>query len=325
MQEPILKVEHLKKYYPFKKSLFQDKKQSIKAVDDISFNVYKGETLGIVGESGCGKSTAMKCILHIIEPSSGSIYYKDSDISVINNKQAKKAKENIKLIFQDPYSSLNPRMTVEDIIAEPLDIAGICHSREEREVIVKETMKKVGLNADYSNRYPHEFSGGQRQRIGIARAIILKPEILICDEPVSALDVSIQAKIINLLKELQASLGMSYIFISHDLGVVRNIADRIAVMYLGHIVEDGLSEEIFNHPAHPYTKALLACVPKAGKKQQAEYALKGEVPSPANPPTGCCFHTRCKYATEKCATENPEFTEVSEGHRCACYQVQENN
>lgn len=319
VSEPILKVEHLKKYYPLKKGIFGGHKQYIKSVDDVSFELYQGETLGIVGESGCGKSTAMKCILHITEPTEGLIQYKGTDISRIRDKNAKNAKEHIGLIFQDPYSSLNPRMTVEDIIAEPLDIAKAYRSSQEREMLVCEIMKKVGLNTDFRSRYPHEFSGGQRQRIGIARAIITNPEVLICDEPVSALDVSVQAKIINLLKEIQKNLNMSYIFISHDLGVVRHIADRIEVMYLGHIVEEGECEEIFNNPRHPYTKALLECVPKVGRKQDSEYVLEGEIPSPANPPKGCCFHTRCKYATKRCEQEKPEFSQNSKGHKCACF------
>lgn len=319
MSEPILKVEHLKKYYPMRKSMLFEKRQSVKSVDDISFELYEGETLAVVGESGCGKSTAMKSIVHITEPTEGKITYKGTDISRITDDASRRAKRNIKMIFQDPYSSLNPRMTVEDIIAEPLDIEKAYGTREQRGKMVEDIMLKVGLNTEYRNRYPHEFSGGQRQRIGIARAIVLKPEILICDEPVSALDVSVQAKIINLLKELQKSLNMSYIFISHDLGVVRHIADRIEVMYLGHIVEEGASEEIFKNPRHPYTRALLECVPKVGTAPPEDDGLGGEIPSPSDPPKGCCFHTRCKYASQQCRTQRPELAACGDRHKYACF------
>lgn len=317
--EPILRVEHLKKYYTARKSVFSGKKEIVKAVDDVSFELLPGETLGIVGESGCGKSTTIKAVLQMIKPTAGKVELYGQDFTSLTGSELKKARRNIKLIFQDPYSSLNPRMTVQDIIGEPLDIAKVCKSKEERNRMIEETMLQVGLNLDYKQRYPHEFSGGQRQRIGIARAIILRPQIVVCDEPVSALDVSIQAKIINLLKKLQKELGISYIFISHDLGVVQHIADRVAVMYKGKIVEEGPGSELFAHPAHPYTRVLLDSIPKIGSQIGEEMLQDGEgnlKPSE----NGCSFCDRCSFAQEKCYSQQPELTNLTQTHRCACFQ-----
>ncbi len=266
MSDVILEVKDLKKHFSVRNGIF-GKKDVIKSVDGISFTLHKGETLAIVGESGCGKSTSMRSILRITEPTAGEIILNGVDLRKLKGKELKSARQGIKMIFQDPYSALNPRMTVKDIIGEPLDIAGTCKTRGERTEIILETMDMVGLDRSYADRYPHEFSGGQRQRIGIARAIILKPQVIICDEPVSALDVSVQAKIINLLKDLQVKLGISYIFISHDLGVVKHIADRICVMYKGKFVEEGLKSEIFINPKNDYTKLLLSSVPQIGKKK----------------------------------------------------------
>ena len=319
MSETVLKVEHLKKYYPVRRAAFSGEvRQVVRACDDVSFELHAGEVLGIVGESGCGKSTTMQSVIRLIEPTDGRITLCGQDFRALKGKALKQARQKIKLIFQDPYSSLNPRMTVREIIAEPLDVAKVCKTRAEREARVLQMMKQVGLDPSFAGRYPHEFSGGQRQRIGIARAMILHPDVVICDEPVSALDVSIQAKIINLLRQLQRELGTAYIFISHDLGVVRHIADRVLVMYLGRVVEQGDSREIFEHPAHPYTQALLASVPRIDGEQGDAEPLTGDVPSPANPPSGCLFHTRCPYCQEICKTTAPELA-GEQAHLCACH------
>ncbi|MDD7201351.1 MAG: dipeptide ABC transporter ATP-binding protein [Sphaerochaetaceae bacterium] len=318
MRDVVLKVEHLKKYYPLRHA-GKGEDAVVKACDDVSFELRSGEVLGIVGESGCGKTTTMQSVIRLVEPTSGKITLCGQDFLSLKGKELKEARKRIKLIFQDPYSSLNPRMTVREIIAEPLDIAHVCSSRKEREDLVLRTMRQVGLDPSFANRYPHEFSGGQRQRIGIARAIILRPAVVICDEPVSALDVSIQAKIINLLKQLQRELGTAYIFISHDLGVVRHIADTVLVMYLGRVVEQGSCEEVFKHPLHPYTKALLASIPRIDSEGGVpEAVLAGDVPSPANPPSGCLFHTRCPYCQSKCGTESPVL-KGNPDHQCACH------
>lgn len=316
----LLKVEHLKKYYPVKSSSLKRSNGFVKAVDDISFDVKVGETFGIVGESGCGKSTMGKSVIRLIEPTDGKVILDGQDFTALKGKELKKARENIKLIFQDPYASLNPRMTVKDIIGEPIDIAKIYKTKKERDDRIIEVMKQVGLNLDYLYRYPHEFSGGQRQRIGIARAIALQPKLIICDEPVSALDVSIQAKIINLLKELQQKLGIAYIFISHDLSVVKHIADRVGVMYLGNMMEMADKKALYNNPLHPYTQALFSAIPKisSGRIDDKEI-LGGDVPSPANPPKGCRFVTRCPKAMEICKSVRPELKEVEPGHKCACH------
>lgn len=316
----LLKVEHLKKYYPVKSSSLKRSNGFVKAVDDISFDVKVGETFGIVGESGCGKSTMGKSVLRLIEPTDGKVILDGQDFTALKGKELKKARENIKLIFQDPYASLNPRMTVKDIIGEPIDIAKIYKTKKERDDRIIEVMKQVGLNLDYLYRYPHEFSGGQRQRIGIARAIALQPKLIICDEPVSALDVSIQAKIINLLKELQQKLGIAYIFISHDLSVVKHIADRVGVMYLGNMMEMADKKALYSNPLHPYTQALFSAIPKISSERiDDKEILGGDVPSPANPPKGCRFVTRCPKAMEICKSVRPELKEVEPGHKCACH------
>ena len=316
----LLKVEHLKKYYPVKSSSLKRSNGFVKAVDDISFDVKVGETFGIVGESGCGKSTMGKSVIRLIEPIDGKVILDGQDFTALKGKELKKARENIKLIFQDPYASLNPRMTVKDIIGEPIDIAKIYKTKKERDDRIIEVMKQVGLNLDYLYRYPHEFSGGQRQRIGIARAIALQPKLIICDEPVSALDVSIQAKIINLLKELQQKLGIAYIFISHDLSVVKHIADRVGVMYLGNMMEMADKKALYNNPLHPYTQALFSAIPKISSERiDDKEILGGDVPSPANPPKGCRFVTRCPKAMEICKSVRPELKEVEPGHKCACH------
>ena len=316
----LLKVEHLKKYYPVKSSSLKRSNGFVKAVDDISFDVKVGETFGIVGESGCGKSTMGKSVIRLIEPTDGKVILDGQDFTALKGKELKKARENIKLIFQDPYASLNPRMTVKDIIGEPIDIAKIYKTKKERDDRIIEVMKQVGLNLDYLYRYPHEFSGGQRQRIGIARAIALQPKLIICDEPVSALDVSIQAKIINVLKELQQKLGIAYIFISHDLSVVKHIADRVGVMYLGNMMEMADKKALYSNPLHPYTQALFSAIPKISSERiDDKEILGGDVPSPANPPKGCRFVTRCPKAMEICKSVRPELKEVEPGHKCACH------
>jgi len=319
-EDILLKIEHLKKYYPVKSSSLKRSNGFVKAVDDISFDVKVGETFGIVGESGCGKSTMGKSVIRLIEPTDGKVILDGQDFTALKGKELKKARENIKLIFQDPYASLNPRMTVKDIIGEPIDIAKIYKTKKERDDRIIEVMKQVGLNLDYLYRYPHEFSGGQRQRIGIARAIALQPTLIICDEPVSALDVSIQAKIINLLKELQQKLGIAYIFISHDLSVVKHIADRVGVMYLGNMMEMADKKALYSNPLHPYTQALFSAIPKISSERiDDKEILGGDVPSPANPPKGCRFVTRCPKAMEICKSVRPELKEVELGHKCACH------
>ena len=319
-EDILLKIEHLKKYYPVKSSSLKRSNGFVKAVDDISIDVKVGETFGIVGESGCGKSTMGKSVIRLIEPTDGKVILDGQDFTALKGKELKKARENIKLIFQDPYASLNPRMTVKDIIGEPIDIAKIYKTKKERDDRIIEVMKQVGLNLDYLYRYPHEFSGGQRQRIGIARAIALQPKLIICDEPVSALDVSIQAKIINLLKELQQKLGIAYIFISHDLSVVKHIADRVGVMYLGNMMEMADKKALYSNPLHPYTQALFSAIPKISSERiDDKEILGGDVPSPANPPKGCRFVTRCPKAMEICKSVRPELKEVELGHKCACH------
>ena len=319
-EDILLKIEHLKKYYPVKSSSLKRSNDFVKAVDDISFDVKVGETFGIVGESGCGKSTMGKSVIRLIEPTDGKVILDGQDFTALKGKELKKARENIKLIFQDPYASLNPRMTVKDIIGEPIDIAKIYKTKKERDDRIIEVMKQVGLNLDYLYRYPHEFSGGQRQRIGIARAIALQPKLIICDEPVSALDVSIQAKIINLLKELQQKLGIAYIFISHDLSVVKHIADRVGVMYLGNMMEMADKKALYSNPLHPYTQALFSAIPKISSERiDDKEILGGDVPSPANPPKGCRFVTRCPKAMEICKSVRPELKEVELRHKCACH------
>ena len=320
----VLKVEHLTKHYPIKKGLFGKSGACVHALEDASFEVHRGETFAIVGESGCGKSTTGKCILRLTEPTSGEVWLDGEDFTKLKGDDLTRARQQMKLIFQDPYSSLNPRMTVADIIAEPIDIAGTYKTHEERDARVEEIMQAVGLDLAFKYRYPHEFSGGQRQRIGIARAIVLEPQIVVCDEPVSALDVSVQAKVINLLEELQEKLGLSYIFISHDLSVVKHISDTVMVMYLGHTMELASKDDLFAEPLHPYTKALLDVIPRIRHERiQDKKILEGDVPSPTNPPAGCVFHTRCAHCMKVCCEREPEMREVKPGHKCACHLFDE--
>ena len=320
----VLEVEHLTKRYPVKGGLLGKAKAYVHAVEDVSFEVHRGETFAIVGESGCGKSTTGKCVLRLAEPTEGKVTLDGEDFTELSSDALTRARKKMTLIFQDPYSSLNPRMTVADIIGEPLDIAKTYKTREERDARVDEVMAEVGLDLSYRYRYPHEFSGGQRQRIGIARAIVLEPEVVICDEPVSALDVSVQAKVINLLEDLQERMGLAYIFISHDLSVVKHISDTVMVMYLGHMMEKAPKGELFDNPQHPYTKALLDVIPQIRRERiQDKKILQGDVPSPTNPPKGCCFHTRCAQCMKVCCERVPEVHEVAPGHLCACHLFDE--
>jgi len=315
----LLEVQDLKKWFPMKSSPFTKEKQYIKAVDGVSFTLDAGETLGVVGESGCGKSTMGRSVLRLLKPTSGKVFFDGEDYTAMKSTELRKSRSKLQIIFQDPYASLDPRMTIGDIIAEPLDIQ-LKLKGDERKKRVLETMERVGLNTRYVNRYPHEFSGGQRQRIGIARAIILNPKIMVCDEPVSALDVSIQAQVINLLMELRKEMGMAYIFISHDLSVIKHISDSVAVMYLGHIVEMAKKSDLYSHPMHPYTVALLSAIPVPDRKERKEkIVLEGDLPSPANPPKGCVFHTRCYKAQEICTSQVPELKQCGNGHCCACH------
>ncbi|WP_195270154.1 dipeptide ABC transporter ATP-binding protein [Eubacterium sp. 1001713B170207_170306_E7] len=313
----LLEVKDLKKWFPIKGG-FGKEKSFVKAVDGVSFTLNRSETLGIVGESGCGKSTMGRSVLRLIEPTEGQIIYEGEDIMTLDRKALRTKRKEFQMMFQDPYASLNPRMTVGEIIGEPLEIQTDMNSKE-REAKVLEIMDLVGLNTQYIRRYPHEFSGGQRQRIGIARAIILQPKLLVCDEPVSALDVSIQAQIINLMEDLQHHMGIAFMFISHDLSVVRHISDKVAVMYLGHIVEYAEKDELYNNPSHPYTIALLSVIPTVEKTQREKIILQGDLPSPANPPSGCCFHTRCYKAQQICKECTPELKDLGNGHMCACH------
>jgi len=315
----LLKVEHLKKYFPIQTGILSKKSGEVKAVDDLSFEVYEGETLGIVGESGCGKSTAGRAIMRLLEPTSGKVTFDDVELTDLSSKEMRKMRRDIQMVFQDPYASLNPRHTVGKILEEPLIVHGIGKSKERKER-VQEYLEIVGLSSYHAKRYPHQFSGGQRQRIGIARALMTNPRLIIADEPVSALDVSIQAQVLNLMQKLQQDLKLTYIFIAHDLGVVRHISDRVGVMYLGRIVELADSESLYREPLHPYTQALLSAVPIPDPTHHREQILlEGDIPSPANPPTGCSFHTRCPYATDLCKFTTPIFRKVKLGHAVACH------
>ena len=320
-REVIVSVDHLKTYFPVGKGL--GKKRLIKAVDDVSLDIYRGETFGLVGESGSGKSTLGRTIVKLNEPTEGKILVNGKNIAHLTGSELKKFRKSTQLIFQDPYASLNPHMTVGEIIREPLAIHRVYSTVKEQDEVVAELMQIVGLKPDHIRRYPHEFSAGQRQRISIARTLVLNPEFIVCDEPVSALDVSIQAQIINLLKWIQKESGIAYLFIAHDLNMVRRISDRIGVMYLGHIVELGDSKTVYEHPLHPYTQALLSAVPipdpVSGKSQQ-RIQLQGDLPSPLDPPSGCPFRTRCPYATKQCVEERPELREVS-GRLVACHEI----
>ncbi len=323
-ETPLVDIRHLKKYFNINVGAFQTK--PLKAVDDVSFTIKKGETLGLVGESGCGKTTVGRTILQLYKPTGGEIYYDGQPVQT--KRDLKMFRTKATMVFQDPYSSLNPRMTVSDIIAEPLDVHGLCKTKAERRERVLELMNYVGLNSEHASRYAHEFSGGQRQRIGIARSLAVDPEFIVCDEPVSALDVSIQAQVINMFDELQDKLGLTYLFIAHDLLVVRHISDRIAVMYLGKMVELADAKEIYEHPLHPYSKSLISAVPVPDPniaRANVRIALKGDIPSPLNAPSGCPFRTRCQYACDKCAESMPEFKEVSAGHFVACHRTAEIN
>jgi oligopeptide transport system ATP-binding protein len=305
MSTPLLEVKNLKKYFPIHRGLLLREVGQVKAVDDISFSVQRGETLGLVGESGCGKSTLGRAVIRLYEPTAGSILFKGSDFLKMKGEELRKTRRNIQMIFQDPYASLDPRMTVGQILRQPFEIHGMLNESQRSER-VKELLQVVGLRPGHINRYPHEFSGGQRQRISIARAIALEPEMIICDEPVSALDVSIQAQILNLLKDLQKKMNLTLVFISHDLSVIEHVCDRVAVMYLGKIVETATRDELFTNPLHPYTQALIDSIPKVGVgKKNFKKILGGEVPSPINPPSGCTFHPRCVFAEEKCKSSAP--------------------
>lgn len=316
MSSPLVQVNDLRKFFNLGKG------NILKAVNDISFDIGRGETVGVVGESGCGKSTAGRTILRLYEPTSGGVTFDGKDIYKLRGSELKALRRNMQMIFQDPYASLNPRMTVGDIIGEALDIHNLAGSKTERKRKVEGLLDLVNLNPDHATRYPHEFSGGQRQRIGIARALAVDPKFIIADEPISALDVSIQAQVVNLMQELQRKMGLTYLFIAHDLSMVKHISDRVAVMYLGKIVELAESSELYDNPRHPYTRALLSAIPIPDPQVEAErerIVLKGDLPSPINPPSGCQFHTRCPIATEKCKTDAPKLAEVSKGHFAACH------
>ena len=323
-ETPLVEVKNLKQYFNINTGLFKSK--PLKAVDGVSFTIKEGETLGLVGESGCGKTTVGRTLLHLYKPTGGEVFYRGQKIATPND--IREFRKKATMVFQDPYSSLNPRMTVADIIGEPLDIHQLYSSKAERQEKILELMSHVGLNSEHASRYAHEFSGGQRQRIGIARALAINPDFIVCDEPVSALDVSIQAQVINMFDELQEKIGLSYLFIAHDLLVVRHISNRIAVMYLGKMVELADANEIYDHPLHPYSKALISAVPVPDPKiarANQRIALGGDIPSPLNAPSGCPFRTRCPYATEQCAAEMPEFKEVSKGHFVACHNMDKVN
>ena len=316
---PLLEVKHLKKYFPIKGGVFSKTIGHVYAVDDVNFTLAKGETLGLVGESGCGKSTTGRTILRLIEPTDGEVYFEGQDITKLEKGSMRALRREMQIIFQDPYASLNPRMTIGSIIGEPLEIHKIARGAEKEERVAS-LLQKVGLRAEDMRKYPHEFSGGQRQRIGIARALALNPKLIVCDEPVSALDVSIQAQVINLLGDLQAEFGLSYLFIAHNLNVVEHISNRVAVMYLGQIVELASDEALYNNPQHPYTEALLSAVPIPDPTvKKKRIILEGDVPSPINPPKGCHFHTRCMYKEKICEEVEPEFKDIGGGHWVACH------
>ncbi len=317
----LLEVNNLQKYFPIRSGLFGGHVDNVKAVDGVSFKIRRGETLGLVGESGCGKSTTGRTIIRLYDVTGGEVIFDGQDISTMSQQDLRGIRKRIQMIFQDPYASLNSRMTVGDIIGEPIDIHGIA-SGEERQRIIYDLLERVGLSKGHASRYPHEFSGGQRQRIGIARALAVNPDFIICDEPISALDVSIQAQVVNMLEDLQKELGLTYLFIAHDLSMVKHISDRIGVMYLGKLVEVATSESLYENPNHPYTQALLSAIPipdpKIAKSNE-RVVLEGDVPSPLNPPSGCRFRTRCQYVMDICSIEEPALIDIGDGHMSACH------
>ncbi|MFK9094306.1 ABC transporter ATP-binding protein [Bacillus salipaludis] len=318
MKQPLVEIKNLKKYYPMKKGVFSRSAGYVKAVDGLNFSIYKGETLGLVGESGCGKSTTGRAILQLQPPTEGEVIYEGKNLVGMKSQNVRRVRRDMQMVFQDPYASLDPRMTVGEIISEPLEIHKISSGRE-KNIRVEELLDTVGLSSYHAKRYPHEFSGGQRQRVGIARALALNPKFIVADEPVSALDVSIQSQIVNLFQDLQERFDLTYLFIAHDLSVVKHISDRVAVMYLGRIVELGDKKSLFSQPMHPYTKALLSSVPLPNPNVKKErILLRGDVPSPSNPPTGCSFHPRCSQCMDICKTVKPEFKEI-DGRLIACH------
>ncbi len=329
MSGNFIQVEHLQQYFPA--GGFGKNKKYIQAVDDVSFTISKGETLGLVGESGCGKTTTGRTLLRLYEPTGGKFIYNQDVIFDVDKKQFADMlpyRKKMQIVFQDPYASLDPRMTVGDIVGEAIDVHKMAKTKQERYEIIIEMLRRVGLNSEHANRYPHEFSGGQRQRVGIARALAVRPEFIVCDEPISALDVSIQAQVINMFEDLQEEMGLTYLFIAHDLSAVKHISNRIGVMYLGRMVELADSYELITRPLHPYTKSLISAIPIADPKTAKEskrIVLEGDVPSPLNPPSGCRFRTRCPYADQQCAQEVPKWRELEQGHFCACHHIDKVN
>ncbi len=329
MSENLIQIEHLKQYFPA--GGYGKKKKYIRAVDDVSFTISRGETLGLVGESGCGKTTTGRTLLRLYEPTGGRFEYDGEVIFDVEKKTYADMlpyRKKMQIVFQDPYASLDPRMTVGDIVGEAIDVHKMAANKQERYEIIIEMLRRVGLNSEHANRYPHEFSGGQRQRVGIARALAVRPEFIVCDEPISALDVSIQAQVINMFEDLQAEMGLTYLFIAHDLSAVKHISNRIGVMYLGKMVELADSYELITRPLHPYTRSLISAIPIADPRAAREsrrIVLEGDVPSPLNPPSGCRFRTRCPYATEQCAQEVPQWREVEKGHFAACHHIDQLN